>query len=377
MWYSYYGGYSDTIYNFNAGKYGDVLYIPNGATASSYGNKLYLYNDGVFTVNTDFTYTRTFRYSYDGVNSYNLNIVDSASEYNTILALDSDNVDVYYGNGLTTLSISGYNDRDVRLDDFSLSKVYMGIKDINTLYYSGNSILWGNNLNNNIKGGSGNDNIWGGWEGNDTLTGNEGADTFLYNYNGGHDVITDAGSADTIWLFNINLSDGIYYNYDNQNNVMHLYIGNGELEVNCSTGDAYYPMSYPVYQLADGTRLTYTGQWNFISWDADGSTEESISPLWGEKDFNNEIYGDSESEAFIYNSGDGNVNVFDAGTNDVFFLKGIGLEEILSAEITDSGVNLQFNDSGSLNVEGKAETFYLSGQTYHADYQNKTWTQTA
>ena len=203
--------------------------------------------------------------------------------------------------------------------------------------------------------------MWGGYGGNDTLTGSDGSDLFLYESDGGHDVVTNANSNDTILLFNANPGDCGYY-YDDANNIMHIYVGNGELEVNCSTGDEYYPKTYPVYQFADGSRLTYTDNWNYISWD----TAEDInadSPL--------SLFDDSGE--FVYSYGDGRKDVLSTNDENTIILNGITLDQISNAEITENGVNLKFNDSGSLNVYGRTNEFVVNGENYRADYQNKTW----
>ena len=55
------------------------------------------------------------------------------------------------------------------------------------------------------------------------------------------------------------------------------------------------------------------------------------------------------------------------------------MSEITLAQITDSGVILQFTDGGSLNINGTPSTFNVKNDdvttTYRPDYQNKIWTQ--
>ncbi|MBQ7629855.1 MAG: hypothetical protein IJS81_06540 [Selenomonadaceae bacterium] len=362
-WYTYYGGYDYRIDHFRSGHYSDnVLYLPNVGNAARYGKTLYIYGiyGGTLTVNGDFSHGGEFKYSTNGVDICNAQIVDSWSVDNELYFDDVTNV--YLGNGLTKISVDGSYNADIRLDDTSLGKWYVGIKDITSYSYGGN-ILWGNNLDNKIESNNGNSNLWGGWEGNDTLSGSDGADLFLYNRDGGHDIITNANSTDTVWFFNANPGDCNYY-YDDANNIMHIYVGNGELEVNCSTGDEYVSKTYPVYQFADGTRLTYVdGNWRGISWD----TAEDInadSPM--------SLFDDSGE--FVYTYGDGRKDIISTNNENIIFLNGITLDQISSAEIINSGVNLKFNDGGSLNVYGQTGDFIVNGENYHADYQNKTWT---
>ena len=107
---------------------------------------------------------------------------------------------------------------------------------------------------------------------------------------------------------------------------------------------------------------------NQIFADAAGS-----SLYGGRGNSNDDLYGNLGIDEYIYSYGNGNDNIFQAGSEDTINLLNISLEQIAGAEITDNGVNLKFNDGGSLNISGQAGNFKLGGQTFHADYQNKSW----
>ena len=101
------------------------------------------------------------------------------------------------------------------------------------------------------------------------------------------------------------------------------------------------------------------------------------SQLWGGYLGNDELYGGSGMDMFIYEISSGDDVIHDAESQDIVMLRGIDLSYITSAEISDNGVNLSFSHGGTLKVEGKPENFLFEdrGNIYSADYENKTWTQ--
>ena len=101
---------------------------------------------------------------------------------------------------------------------------------------------------------------------------------------------------------------------------------------------------------------------------------ESGSSLWGGRgNSDDDLYGNLGVDEYIYSYGNGQDNIFQAGSEDAVNLNGVNLEQITNAEITDGGVNLTFIDGGALNINGQIGTFIVSGQRYGADYQTKTW----
>ena len=83
-------------------------------------------------------------------------------------------------------------------------------QDGNDVVYggAGNDTVYGGEANDDLHGGSGNDVLNGGAgndtldgdSGNDVLSGGDGSDLFRIYWGEGNDVITDATSADTLWL---------------------------------------------------------------------------------------------------------------------------------------------------------------------------------
>ena len=375
QWYSYYGGYDDTINNFKAGPANwdsDVLYVPNGVSAERKGNTLYIYgnNGGTLTVNTKFSYTDTFRYTSDGYTVWNAAIADSSYGYDT-LWYESD-VNVYLGNGTTGLWLIGEGNKDIRLDDTSTGKYYINIKDITA--FSGDNILWGNNLNNYISDGAGNSNLWGGWEGDDTLSGGEGSDCFLYHYNGGHDVITDYDNNDTIYLFNATCINGGYYG----DNSVFVSIGDSYetslLEIRYVEGN---PWVYPTFQLSDGTRIRLIdGQWVSASYDAveDTGAEIATNPLWGNA---NTFSGTDAADNFFLGKSDGNDLISDAQQADTVHLYDAALSDIVATSVNDNSIAVQFNTGETAVVETTeniSPTFKLaSGESYIYNRENSSW----
>ena len=103
------------------------------------------------------------------------------------------------------------------------------------------------------------------------------------------------------------------------------------------------------------------------------------SYLWGGLQGDDNLFGGSGQDTFIYNYGDEKDAINDASSQDIVKLGNMSFEKISSAQINDNGVNLQFTDGGSLNISGQAGTFILENDdvltSYSADYQNKTWSQ--
>ncbi len=102
------------------------------------------------------------------------------------------------------------------------------------------------------------------------------------------------------------------------------------------------------------------------------------SYLWGGLQGNDEFFGGNGVDTFVYTYQSGNDTVYNAESQDLVILNDMTLDQISSAQINDSGVNLQFTDGGSLTVNGTPSTFVVRDSdtaTYRADFQTKTWRQ--
>ena len=266
-----------------------------------------------------------------------------------------------------------YN-KDIFLDSQLGWQNYSGIININAAYSTGRNQLWGDWQNNKITDGSGGSGLFGGFGGDDTLTGGGGADTFFVGHNGGgHDIITDAESSDTIWFFEDNPGD-VTYSYDTATNVMHLYMQGSEVEVCCSNGTPW--PTYPIYQFADGSRWTYTGQWNTISWDAAEDTLENIanSPLWGEV---NTYCGTDDADNFFLGKTDGNDLILNAEQADTVHLYDAALSDIVATSADDNSIAVKLNTGKMIVVETSeniSSTFKLaSGESYVYNRETSSW----
>lgn len=243
----------------------------------------------------------------------------------------------------------------------------------------GDDYLVGNSGNDILSGGYGNDWLDGGW-GNDVLYGNEDSDTFYFERGGGHDVIGDARGTDTVY---INATpDVVYFEYDRLNTVVHLYIDSmyneaSHLEVHCFTGDAYYPMTYPVYQLADGSRWQFFGNyWKQTSYDAieDTGADIAANPLWGNA---NEFFGTAQADNIFVSRTDGNDLVFDTDGADTVHLYDAALSDIVSTSVSDNAITIEFNTGEIAQVSSSGNvspTFKLaSGQSYVYNRETSSW----
>jgi len=97
------------------------------------------------------------------------------------------------------------------------------------------------------------------------------------------------------------------------------------------------------------------------------------SSLWGGNLGDDLLIGGAGKDNFFYAFGNGS-DTIGATDGDVINLAGVTLNEIISTEIAQGSVTLNFADGGRLNVEGStAVEFALSGEKYFADHNSNTW----
>ena len=101
--------------------------------------------------------------------------------------------------------------------------------------------------------------------------------------------------------------------------------------------------------------------------------------LWGGKAGNDEIFGGVNKDVFAYEFLDGHDVFQNVESQDAIKLN-LALNQIVGAQLNDSGCYLAFSDGGSLLINGTPSSFTVnvddSDKTYQANYETKTWTET-
>lgn len=202
-----------------------------------------------------------------------------------------------------------------------------------------------------------------------------------FGYDGGEDILLNYKTSDTVNYSTdytgleisgddliLNSSTGKLYIRDARNSLINIssanenmpnyfYMAGGAGEI------GGYDKNSVLIGANDAENIITAGSGNSSLWGGNGNISDTMN-------------GGTGADIFFYGYGNGNDVIGNATANDSVNLFNVTMDQISSAEITDSGVNLTFSDGGSLTVDGQAGSFVLSssGQTYHADYQNKIWT---
>lgn len=231
---------------------------------------------------------------------------------------------------------------------------------------------------NNIKAGNGGSSLIGGG-GDNTLQGGNGQDSFKYS--AGTNVITNYQSGEILnfaatytgWTTDgndlvINAAEGSVRISEATDKLVSLADANGNLLAYVYKSGEYEGVidgrGFGTYEVIVGSDNVA----NQIFADTAGSS------LWGGRgSSNDDLYGNIGTDEYVYAYGNGQDNIYQAGSEDTVNLLNVSLDQISGATIFDNGVNLQFTDGGSLHISGQVGNFKLEGQVYHADYQNKTW----
>ncbi len=239
-------------------------------------------------------------------------------------------------------------------------------------------IVGAREVENYLLAGDGGSSLIGG-KTDDTLQGGVGQDTFIYS--SGNDVVANCDSWEKI-NFAATYTDWLV----DRNNLI-LNAAEGSLRITrardkmieVADGDGKV-LAHVCMQSTEGTFDARDLNEFVVAVGADNLTNQLIagdggSSLWGGAgNISDDMYGGYGQDMFIYKYGEGRDKIFSANVEDIVNLNAVGLEQIAIAEITDGGANLTFIDGGSLNISGRVNTFYVSGQVYHADYENKFWT---
>ena len=249
---SFGGGSSKTIDNFVSGtaENSNGLYFSTALSSISRTSSSMTFNaaDGTYLqVNNSSTVDEAIQFTTDGQNvSYAK--VGHTNESNSFTYQDG--INFYAGSSSTdVLNVTQTEGKNIWLSGMYGGVLYDNVNNVNASDSTGNNTLAGDSNSNQITAGSGNDSLWGD-KGNDTLIGGSGQNMFWYGKNDGADVVRDAKSNDTVFLYDINLSDIVSAN-----------VSKGIISLGLNTGGqlkVYSPDTLSsTFRLADNTNWKY------------------------------------------------------------------------------------------------------------------------
>ena len=102
----------------------------------------------------------------------------------------------------------------------------------------------------------------------------------------------------------------------------------------------------------------------------------NTNSLWGGYASDNDtLIGGTGQNTFYYLQGNGRDKIQNAHDGDNIILDDITLDQIADANITSSGVILNFQDGGSLTIDGTADVTYqlADGSKYSANHTTQDW----
>lgn len=100
------------------------------------------------------------------------------------------------------------------------------------------------------------------------------------------------------------------------------------------------------------------------------------SSLWGGSSSSNDLLiGGKSQNTFFYFMDNGRDTIQGANNGDKVILDNISLDQIISTNITADAVFINFNDGGSLKVDGQSDVTYqlADGSKYSASYERLQW----
>ncbi len=356
----------------------------------------------------------------------------AVAQKNSVIAAGDTLADIYAGEN-SGVDFTGYGGAlfvDLRNND-DQDIYFYGIDNVTA--GKGSATLVGSANDETLTAGTAGTGIWGG-AGNDLLRGNTsdakgGSTEFYFTAGDGRDTITDFEFYDGT---NLATADKINVGTDEVTSVVTDGAGNVLMQIN--HGDDWLTLAdaqgkdFRINNLiakVDATSIAYDANANcFVAtglnatmtvdehaaiWLGDGQTgahgtyylgdiavldasksadtnllagndlDNTIlagdggASLWGGNLGNDALIGGAGKDIFFYAFGNG-LDTIGAGDGDVINLAGVTLNEIVSTEIAQGSVTLNFADGGRLNVEGSAAVeFALGGETYLADHNSSTW----
>ena len=205
------------------------------------------------------------QYDWDAVKSAQITLDDSHGNIRTMTLEQANNLPMetapsglqVIGNNMTvTSNFSG----DLWMLDGYEGTNYnnQNIQEIDATQNPNTMIIAANYQANYIKAGSGHTSLWGGYGvATDTLQGGDNQTMFWFGKNDGSDIILNAKESDTINLYDVNLSDVIYFSATEGNFTLGFSSGTWLTVHDNNT-------STPTMKLADGSNWVYnraTGSW--------------------------------------------------------------------------------------------------------------------
>ena len=200
-----------------------------------------------------------------------------------------------------------------------------------------------------------------------------------YTYSGGNMTISDYQGAQ------INIAcDYTGINFDANN--FYVNSSSGSLTIEnardkvISYGDANGNLIAYSYLASSGGMINGSGisQAEIIIGGNDSSNQiiagSGGSSLWGGAGGADTLTGGAGYDEFFFTMGSGVDVIQNAGDNDVINLLGVTLNDVSGIDVSESAVNLSFNDGGNLRVEGNTSVGYKVGNEIYACNQSaKSW----
>ena len=267
-YFMYNGAGRTVITNFTAGRTGnsDIIYFVDDSTsgnisATRNGSTVRM-KFGDDTTNENYV-SLLGAGSDDSIVQYavgNSGGIKYAKVSRSTLTYD-DEVSYFKTNAGGTVNVNGSNSVNIWMDG-SCGQNFEGVVVLNAGNSSGyNTLVGNNNASTSITGGSGNSSLWGGsGVADDTLFGGNGSEMFWYGRFDGNDVILNAASNDTVFLYDLIL-ENVTEARVNGSEIKVIFNSNSAVAVNCADSIS------PVIMLADKSRWTYNlheGKWNNV-----------------------------------------------------------------------------------------------------------------